>query len=230
MVATPIGNLEDITMRALNVLKSVDVIACEDTRHTSLLLSRYDIKKRTIACHAHNEEASSKGIIALLDQGQSVAYCSDAGTPGISDPGAVLAGLARDAGHTVVPVPGPSAFATLVSVAGAGGKTLIMEGFLSPKPGRRRSRLRELMATGAAVVIYESPYRITKLLTDIADIESDRRVVVGRELTKLHEEIIDGTAAEMRDEFASRTKILGEFAIFISGNKNAQLSEESADN
>ena len=102
MVATPIGNLDDITIRALNILKSVDVIACEDTRHTSLLLSHYDIKKRTIACHAHNEEASSKGIIALLDQGQSVAYCSDAGTPGISDPGARLCENVRNAGHDIV--------------------------------------------------------------------------------------------------------------------------------
>ena len=107
---------------------------------------------------------------------------------------------------------------------------MIFEGFLSPKPGRRRSRLRELLATGDAVVLYESPFRIVKLLTDVADIDSTRRVVVGRELTKLHEEIIGGTAAEMRDEFSSRAKIQGEFAVFISGNKNAQLSDENADN
>ena len=125
----------------------------------------------------------------MLDEGQTVAYASDAGTPGISDPGAILAGLARKAGHKVIPIPGASAFASLASVAGAGGKTLIFEGFLSPKPGRRRSRLRELMATGDAIIIYESPFRIVKLLTDIADIEEGRRVVVGRELTKLHEEI-----------------------------------------
>ena len=165
-----------------------------------------------------------------MDEGQSVAYASDAGTPGISDPGAVLATMVRGAGHTVVPIPGPSAFATLVSVAGAGGKTLIFEGFLSPKPGRRRSRLRELLATGDAVVLYESPFRIVKLLTDIADIDKGRRVVVGRELTKLHEEIVEGTAEEMKQNFAERSKILGEFAIFISGNKNAQLSEDDADN
>ena len=130
------------------------------------------------------------------------------------------------AGFEVVPVPGACAFATLVSVAGSGGKTLIFEGFLSPKPGRRRSRLKELMDTGAAVVLYESPFRIVKLLSDIADIDSGRRVVVGREMTKLHEEIIEGTAAEMRDNFSERQKILGEFAVFISGNFNAQLSDE----
>ena len=117
-----------------------------------------------------------------------------------------------------------------MSVAGAGGKTLVFEGFLSPKPGRRRSRLRELLATGDAIILYESPFRIAKLLSDLADIDSERRVVIGRELTKLHEEIIEGTASEMRDEFNARDKILGEFAIFIFGNKNVKLSEESADN
>ncbi len=230
IVGTPIGNLGDITFRAIETFKSVDVIAAEDTRHTLQLLSHFEIRKPLISCRSQNEEFAGQKIIKLLDEGQSVAYASDAGTPGISDPGAVLAGLAREAGHTVVPIPGPSAFATLVSVAGAGGKTLIFEGFLSPKPGRRRSRLRELLATGDAVVLYESPFRIVKLLTDVADIDSTRRVVVGRELTKLHEEIIGGTAAEMRDEFSSRAKIQGEFAVFISGNKNAQLSDENADN
>lgn len=234
IVGTPIGNLGDITFRAVETFKSVDVVAAEDTRHTLQLLNHLEIKKPLISCRSQNEEFASEKIIKLLDDGQSVAYASDAGTPGISDPGAILAGLARKAGHNVVPVPGPSAFATLVSIAGAGGKTLVFEGFLSPKPGRRRSRLRELLATGDAVVLYESPFRIVKLLTDIADIENDRRIVVGRELTKLHEEILEGTAAEMRDEFASRSKILGEFAVFISGNKfsskNSKDTDEDADN
>ena len=230
IVGTPIGNLGDITFRALETFKAVDVIAAEDTRHTLQLLSHFEIRKPLISCRSQNEAFAGQKIIKLLDEGQSVAYASDAGTPGISDPGAVLAGLARQAGHQVVPVPGPSAFATLVSVAGAGGKTLVFEGFLSPKPGRRRSRLRELLASGSAVVLYESPFRITKLLTDIADIDSSRRVVVGRELTKLHEEITDGTAAEVRDDYSSRAKVQGEFAVFISGTKNTQLSEEDADN
>ncbi len=230
IVGTPIGNLGDITYRAVETFKNVDVIAAEDTRHTLQLLNHLEIKKPLISCRSQNESVAAQKIIKLLDEGQSVAYASDAGTPGISDPGAVLATLVRGAGHTVVPIPGPSAFATLVSVAGAGGKTLIFEGFLSPKPGRRRSRLRELLATGDAVVLYESPFRIVKLLTDIADIDKGRRVVVGRELTKLHEEIVEGTAEEMKQNFAERSKILGEFAIFISGNKNAQLSEDDADN
>ena len=232
VVGTPIGNLDDITFRAIETLKKVHVIAAEDTRHTLQLLNaleskglaaHVELKKPLISCRSQNEEKAAEQIIKFMDEGKDVAYASDAGTPGISDPGAVLAGMVRKAGHS-------SAFATLVSVAGAGGKTLIFEGFLSPSPGKRRSRLRELLATGNAIVLYESPFRIVKLLTDIADINSDRRVVVGRELTKLHEEIVEGSAAEMRDDFSSRTSIKGEFAIFISGVKKVQLSEESTDN
>lgn len=230
IVGTPIGNLGDITFRALETFKSVDVIAAEDTRHTLQLLNHFEIKKPLVSCRSQNEQFASEKIIKLLDDGQKVAYASDAGTPGISDPGAILAGLARKAGHQVIPIPGPSAFATLASVAGAGGKTLVFEGFLSPKPGRRRSRLRELLATGDAIILYESPYRVVKLLTDIADISSSRRVVVGRELTKLHEEITEGTAKEVLEDYSSRKQVLGEFAIFISGEKNTKLSEEDSDN
>ena len=230
IVATPIGNLGDITYRAIETLKSVDYVAAEDTRHTLQLLNHFEIKKPLISCRAQNEAEVSKKIIALMEEGKSIAFASDAGTPGISDPGAVLVSEVRKAGFTVVPIPGASAFATLVSVAGTGGKTIIFEGFLSPKPGRRKNRVKELLLTGAAFVLYESPFRIVKLLNDIADIDSNRRVVVGRELTKLHEEIVDGTAKEVYEDFASRTKILGEFAIFVSGNKNAQLLEEVADN
>jgi 16S rRNA (cytidine1402-2'-O)-methyltransferase len=230
IVATPIGNLGDITYRAIETLKSVDYVAAEDTRHTLQLLNHFEIKKPMISCRAQNEAEVSKKIIALMEEGKSIAFASDAGTPGISDPGAVLVSEVRKAGFNVVPIPGASAFATLVSVAGTGGKTIIFEGFLSPKPGRRKNRVKELLLTGAAFVLYESPYRIVKLLNDIADIDSNRRVVVGRELTKLHEEIVDGTAKEVYEDFAGRTKILGEFAIFVSGNKNAQLLEEVADN
>lgn len=137
IVGTPIGNLGDITARALETFKSVDVIAAEDTRHTLQLLTHFEIRKPLISCRAQNEEYAGEKIIERLNEGQNVAYASDAGTPGISDPGSVLAGLVRKAGHNVVPIPGPSAFATLASVAGAGGKTLIFEGFLSPKPDRK---------------------------------------------------------------------------------------------
>lgn len=229
IVGTPIGNLGDITYRAVETLKNVDVVAAEDTRHTLQLLTHLEIRKPLISCRAQNEKIAAQKIIQLMDEGKNIAFASDAGTPGISDPGAILAGLVRKAGHSVVPIPGPSAFATLASVAGAGGKTLIFEGFLSPKPGKRRSRLKELLSTEDAIVLYESPFRIVKLLTDIADIDNNRRVVVGRELTKLHEEIVEGTAAELRDDFSSRASIKGEFAVFISGIKKVQLSDESTD-
>ena len=219
VVGTPIGNLGDITYRAIETLKSVDFIAAEDTLHTLQLLNHFEIKKPMISCRAQNERTAGEKIVKLLDEGHNVAYASDAGTPGISDPGAVLVDLVREAGHDVVPIPGASAFATLISVAGSGGKTLIFEGFLSPKPGKRRSRLKELMDTGDAVIIYESPFRITKLLIDVADIDSTRRIVVGRELTKLHEEIISGSAEDLKNNFANRQSIKGEFAIFISGTK-----------
>lgn len=229
IVGTPIGNLGDITYRAVETLKNVDVVAAEDTRHTLQLLTHLEIRKPLISCRAQNEKIAAQKIIQLMDEGKDIAFASDAGTPGISDPGAILAGLVRKAGHSVVPIPGPSAFATLASVAGAGGKTLIFEGFLSPKPGKRRGRLKELLSTDDAIVLYESPFRIVKLLTDIADIDNNRRVVVGRELTKLHEEIVEGTAAELRDDFTSRASIKGEFAVFISGIKKVQLSDESTD-
>lgn len=230
IVGTPIGNLGDITFRALETFKSVDVIACEDTRHTLQLLNHFEIKKPLVSCRSQNEEKATQKIIDMLEEGKNVAYASDAGTPGISDPGAVLAGLVRQAGFSVVPIPGASAFATLVSVAGAGGKTLIMEGFLSPSPGKRRKRLRELLETGAAFILYESPFRIVKLLADLADIDSKRRVVVGRELTKLHEEIIEGNAEELCNIFQNRDIIKGEFAVFVSGVKKTQLLEEDTDN
>lgn len=228
-MGTPIGNLGDITYRALETFKAVDVIACEDTRHTLQLLNHFEIKKPLVSCRAQNEQVVAQKLVRLLDEGQTVAYASDAGTPGISDPGAVLVDVAREAGHDVVPIPGACAFVSLASVAGSGGKSLLFEGFLSPKPGRRRSRLRELMATGFAFVLYESPFRIVKLLTDIADIQCERRIVVGRELTKLHEEIVEGTAAEVLENFAGRSKILGEFAVFVSGSKNAQFLDENTD-
>lgn len=229
IVGTPIGNLGDITYRALETFKTVDVIACEDTRHTLQLLNHFEIKKPLVSCRAQNEQSAAQKIVHLLDEGQNVAYASDAGTPGISDPGAVLVDVARAAGHTIVPIPGACAFVSLASVAGSGGKSLLFEGFLSPKPGRRRSRLRELMATGFAFVLYESPFRIVKLLADIADIQCERRIVVGRELTKLHEEIVEGTAAEVLEDFAGRSKILGEFAVFVSGTKDAQFLDEDTE-
>ncbi len=226
MVATPIGNLEDITMRALDILKKVDVIACEDTRHTQNLLNRYDIKKRLIACHAHNESSSAVGIVNLLELGNDIAFVSDAGTPGISDPGARVVNAVRLAGFNVVPIPGVSALTTLVSVAGYVGKTFTFEGFLSPRKGRRQKRLQELLSREEAFILYESPFRIVKLLEDIASLAPQRRVLVGREMTKTFEEFIEGTAEVIIASLTGRPSIKGEFVVCVSPVESLSSEDE----
>jgi 16S rRNA (cytidine1402-2'-O)-methyltransferase len=172
-----------------------------------------------VSCRAANEKAAADKIVAVLREGKTVAYASDAGTPGISDPGSVLAAAAAAAGHQVIPIPGPSAFATLVSAAGGTDKTVIFEGFLSPKQGRRRTRLKELLDTGWAFVLYESPFRILKLLEDLADLGSERYVCAGREMTKVHEEYVRGSPEEICAFFAKKERQIGEFALFVSGHK-----------
>lgn len=219
MVATPIGNLEDITIRAVRMLGEVDAIACEDTRHTLKLLNHLGIKKPLVACYAYEEEKGTSRILGLLEQGKDVAYCSDAGTPCLSDPGILAAVKAREAGHDVVPLPGPSAFAALVSAAGIFYKAVTFDGFPSVKPGKRRSRAAELMSREEAFVMYESPHRIVKLLGDIADIDPERRICVGREMTKIHEEFLCGSASEVRDNLAARPVVKGEIALLVSGAK-----------
>lgn len=217
VVATPIGNLKDISFRALETFKEADFIACEDTRHTLHLLTHYEIAKPLISCRAVNEAAASEKIVKLLDEGKNIAYASDAGTPAISDPGSILVRTAREAGHKIVPIPGASAFGAIMSIAGTYDKTVVFEGFLSPKVGKRKKRLQELFDFGAGFVLYESPYRIVKLLTDIAEIDSSRELIVGRELTKLHEEIIKGQVSEVLQNFEKRSSIKGEFSVFVTG-------------
>jgi len=217
VVATPIGNLKDISFRALETFQEADFIACEDTRHTLGLLTHYEISKPLISCRAVNEAAASEKIVKLLDEGKKIAYASDAGTPAISDPGSILVRTAREAGHTIIPIPGASAFGAIMSIAGTYDKTVVFEGFLSPKAGKRKRRLQELFDFGAGFVLYESPYRIVKLLADIAEIDSSRELIVGRELTKLHEEIIKGQAAEVLKNFEKRPSIKGEFSVFVTG-------------
>ncbi len=227
LVATPIGNLGDITLRALETLKAVEVIACEDTRHSLGLLTHFGIRKTLLACHANDEERGAGRILGLLAEGRDVAYISDAGTPGISDPGAVAARMAREAGYPVIPIPGPSAFAALMSVAGIGGRSVLFDGFPSPKPGRRRSRVVELMARDEAFVLYESPFRIGKLLADIMAVDPSRTVVVGREMTKIHEEIVAGRADEMFARFGAEGAGRGEFALLVAPKqKDRSISEK----
>jgi 16S rRNA (cytidine1402-2'-O)-methyltransferase len=220
IIGTPIGNLGDISFRAVETLKCVSLVACEDTRQTSKLLNHLGIRVKTFSCRAQNQESAAKKIIALLDEGKTVAYTSDAGTPALSDPGALLARMAAEAGHEVIPIPGPSAFSALLSVSGGLDKSVLFEGFLSPKPGRRRSRLKELLDSGHGFIIYEAPHRVVKLFAELSDLESNRYVCVGREMTKLHEEYLRGSAGEIYGILLGKIEkgeIRGEFSIFVSG-------------
>jgi 16S rRNA (cytidine1402-2'-O)-methyltransferase len=222
IIGTPIGNLGDLSFRAVETLKSVDLAACEDTRRTLKLLNHLGIRLPLLSCRSHNEDSAGAKVAAALDQNKNVAYLSDAGTPGISDPGSVLVQKAVAAGHRVIPIPGPSAFASLVSVAGGTDKTVIFEGFLSPKAGRRRSRLRELLDTGDAFVLYESPFRVLKLFRDLAEFDSSRYVCLGREMTKLHEEYLRGRAGEILAILEQNSEQKGEFSLYVSGQKTKQ--------
>lgn len=220
IIGTPIGNLGDLSPRAAEIFKSADLVACEDTRQTLKLLTHLGIRVPLISCRAQNEENAAARVISALNEGKTAAYASDAGTPALSDPGAGLAAAVAAAGHEVIPIPGPSAFAALVSAAGGRDKTVVFEGFLSPKPGRRRSRLKELLDTGWAFVLYESPFRILKLLEDLADLGSERYMCVGREMTKIHEEYRRGPAAEIYAFFAKKDRQMGEFSVYVSGHNH----------
>jgi len=219
MVATPVGNLQDMTYRGVEILKEVDVIACEDTRQSSKLLGHYGIQKHLISCRARNEKQSAPGIVKLLDEGKTVAYVSDAGTPVISDPGRLLVRQARDAGHEVLPIPGASAFTALVSVCGFPGKSFLFEGFLSPKQGKRKKRLAELLERGEAFMIYESPYRVVKVLSELHELDSERKILIGREMTKKFEEYLEGTADKLITYLESGKHGKGEFALLVSAEK-----------
>ena len=219
IVATPIGNLSDITLRALDTLKSVDIIACEDTRHSIKLLNAHGVSKKLISCRSQNEKSVAKKIISFLEDGKNVAYLSDAGTPGISDPGVVLVSIVRDAGFKVTPIPGPSAMSALISVSGFTGGVVLFEGFLSPKSEKKKKRLEELLERGENFIIYESPFRVIKLLECLKNLAPSRKVLVGREMTKIFEEFVSGTANEVYNNFMSRKQLKGEFSIIVSGKK-----------
>lgn len=233
IVGTPIGNLGDITLRALETLKAVDTVACEDTRHTLQLLNHFSIAKPLVSCHANDEAKGAARIVGLLDSGRKVAYCTDAGTPGLSDPGSLLVRCAREAGHRVIPIPGPSAFAALLSVSGFGGRGLTFDGFPSPKASRRRARLSELLSRGEAFLLYESPYRIGKLVAELAELAPARQVCIGREMTKLHEQIVVGSAAELSARLSGGEGNLipakGEFAVIVAGASAAEADADAED-
>jgi 16S rRNA (cytidine1402-2'-O)-methyltransferase len=222
VVATPIGNLEDITLRALRVLREADLIACEDTRHTRILLTRHAIATPTTSYHEHNERERAAELLDRLERGERIALVSDAGTPGVSDPGYRLVAGAVERGIPVVPVPGPSASIAALSASGLPTDAFMFVGFLPPRQGARRARLEDLRDVKATLVIYEAPHRIGATLADTLDVLGDREAVVGRELTKVHEEFIRGrlsTAIESLDPSRRR----GEFVVLIRGAEDAAV-------
>jgi 16S rRNA (cytidine1402-2'-O)-methyltransferase len=226
VVATPIGNLEDFTFRAVRVLKEVDWIACEDTRQTQKLLQHYDIGTHTVSYHEHNELERAKELVMRLRQGSSGALVSDAGMPLVSDPGYRLVRAAVEAGVTVHPIPGASASLTALAASGLPTDQFHFAGFLPVKPGQRFHAIQALRNEAATVIFYEAPHRILDALADIESALGSRPVVVARELTKIHEEFLRGTAAEIRAQLAQRDAVKGEFTILI-GKATAPVADET---
>lgn len=224
LVATPIGNLGDITLRALETLAGADVLACEDTRVTRVLLERYGIRQRLSAYHEHNARESGPRLIEALDRGQSVALVSDAGTPLVSDPGFRLVGQALAAGHRVVPVPGASAVLAALTASGLPSDTFLFGGFLPVKDGQRRSRLEALKAVPGTLIFFESPRRVGGALAAMAEIlGGQRHAAVGRELTKAFEEITTGSLAELAARYqASAAHPKGEIVVCVGPPTEAE--------
>jgi 16S rRNA (cytidine1402-2'-O)-methyltransferase len=218
IVATPIGNLKDITFRAIETLEKVDIIAAEDTRHTRLLLSHFNITSRLISCYEHNEMESARGILELLKAGKSVALVSNAGTPTVSDPGYRLINAAISENINVVPIPGVSAAITALSASGLPSDAFYFIGFLPSKKSKRRERLEELAGLPATLIFYESPRRILEVLEDMNDIMGDRQAVLSRELTKTYEEFLRGKLSELIAELTLRQAIKGEITLLLSGD------------
>ncbi|WP_026486386.1 16S rRNA (cytidine(1402)-2'-O)-methyltransferase [Caldanaerobius polysaccharolyticus] len=214
---TPIGNMEDITLRTLNVLKTVDVIAAEDTRHTIKLLNHYGISKPLISYHEHNEKSRSQEIIKTLKNGKSVALVSDAGMPLISDPGQELVKLAIDEGIKVVPLPGPSAALTALIASGIATRRFCFEGFLPENKKERQKILEELKSERRTIIIYESPHHLAKTLRDLFSSLGNRKITVARELTKIHEEFFHADLRSALEHFSQEVK--GEFVLVLDGNQ-----------
>lgn len=218
VVATPMGNLGDITLRALEVLRDVDAIACEDTRHARRLLDHYDIKAATFALHEHNEREASAKLVDLLGEGKAVALITDAGTPGISDPGARAVATAQAAGFPVIPLPGPNAAIAALSASGLSDERFLFAGFLPTKPMARRAEIERLKPVAAALVFYEAPHRIEETIADLAALlEPQRQIVIARELTKMFEQIVRLPLAEAPAWLAAdENRKRGEFVLIVS--------------
>ena len=216
IVATPIGNLEDITQRALRVLGEVDLVACEDTRRTRVLLNHFGIKTKTISYHEHNERERATEICKLLVSGKNIALVSDAGTPLINDPGFRVANAAIELNLPVIPVPGPTAFVSALVASGLPSDQFFFAGFLPARANARRAKLEELRAIPATLVFYEAPHRINASLKDALGVLGDRRAAVARELTKIHEEIARGSLRELAQRFGAASPARGEIVLLIS--------------
>ncbi|HEV2448160.1 MAG TPA: 16S rRNA (cytidine(1402)-2'-O)-methyltransferase [Candidatus Sulfopaludibacter sp.] len=225
IIATPIGNLEDITLRALRVLREVDWIACEDTRQTRKLLDHFGIAKPMVSYHDHNETGRAAELIAKLTTGGSGALVSDAGTPLISDPGYRLVEAAIAAAITVVPIPGASAALSALSAAGLPTDAFRFCGFLPTKSTQRRKILEQLKPESGTLIFYETPHRILEALEDVAAVMGARPVVVARELTKLHEEFLRGTAAEVQANLAARPSVKGEITLLIGKSDSLEVDD-----
>jgi len=225
IVATPIGNLEDITLRAIRILKEVDLIAAEDTRHTRHLLDRYQIKTQLTSYHDHNKEEKAPVLIERMLEGNRVALVSDAGTPGISDPGYFLINLAIDRKISVVPIPGATAAIAALSVSGMPTNSFIFEGFLPAKHQARLKRLKELAKEERTIIFYEAPHKIIRTIEDMIEVFGDRRTVVSRELTKIHEETIRGSLPEILKHLQTGSN-KGEFTIILRGAAEKPLQQD----
>ena len=222
LVATPIGNLEDITLRAINVLKNVDLIAAEDTRHTLKLLNHLEISKPMISCHRHNENEKSNKIIEKLKDGKNIAIVSDAGTPGISDPGEEVVKEAIKENIQIIPIPGACAAINALIVSGIDTKEFYFLGFLPLNKKLRKEKLNEIKNINKTIILYEAPHKILNTISDLENILENRQVVFAREITKIHEEFIRGTIKEIKEKIENPK---GEFVIIIEGNKNVENIE-----
>ena len=217
VVGTPIGHLDDITLRALSVLKAVDLVAAEDTRKTGQLLRHFGITAALVSYHEHNETARTPDLLRRLQQGASIAVVTNAGTPGISDPGYRIVAAAAAAGLRVVPVPGPVAAAAALSASGLPTNAFVFEGFLAKKAGKRSRQIMALASETRTVIVYESPQRIAALIAEMLPVFGDRRAVLAREMTKRYEEFIRGGLSEILENLSRRTDIKGECTLLIAG-------------